>query len=175
MQNNIFSNGLSAPFSSERGVKQGVVLIPLLFKYFINNLVDYLNKDNTDPVVIGDTSVNILLYADDIVLLSQSKEGLQNSLNILHDFCYAWKLNFNTHKSKIMVFNSNGKTYLNQFTYNNVDIVTVANYCYLRMVLKFNGNLNLAINTLMEKARKAYFKIKKTIGLNNFWKNYLIP
>jgi hypothetical protein len=31
------------------------------------------------------------------------------------------------------------------------------------MVLKFNGNFNLAINTLMEKARKAYFEIKKTI------------
>ena len=91
-------NGLSAPFSSERGVKQGDVLRPLLFHYFINNLVDDLNKDNTDPVVIGDTSVNILLYADDIVLLSQSKEGLQNSLNILHDFCYTWKLKVNTDK-----------------------------------------------------------------------------
>ena len=66
-----------------------------------------------------------------------------------------------------MVFNSNGKTYLNQFTYNIVDIETVENYCYLGMVLKFNGNFNMAINTLMEKARKAYFKIKKTIGLNN--------
>ena len=66
-----------------------------------------------------------------------------------------------------MVFNSNGKTYLNQFTYNNVDLETVANYCYLGMVLEFNGNFNLAINTLMEKTRKAYFKIKKTIGLNN--------
>jgi hypothetical protein len=77
-----FSNGLSASFSSERGVKQGNVLRTLLFNYFINNLVDDLNKDNTDPVVIGDTSVNILLYADDIVLLSQSKEELQNSLNI---------------------------------------------------------------------------------------------
>jgi small nuclear ribonucleoprotein (snRNP)-like protein len=99
--------------------------------------------------------------------LSQIKEGLQNSLNILHDFCYAWKLKVNTDKSKIMVFNSNGKTYLNQFTYNNVDLETVANYCYLGMVLKFNGNFNLAINTLMEKARKANFKIKKTIGLNN--------
>ena len=57
--------------------------------------------------------------------------------------------------------------HLSQFTYNNVDLETVANYCYLGMVLKFNGNFNLAINTLMEKARKVYFKIKKTIGLNN--------
>jgi hypothetical protein len=60
--------------------------------------------------------------------LLQSKEGLQNSLDILHDFCYTWKLKVNTDKSKIMVFNSNGKTYLNQFTYNNVDLETVANY-----------------------------------------------
>jgi hypothetical protein len=61
-----------------------------------------------------------------------------------------------------MVFNSNGKTYLSQFTYNNVDLETVANYCYLGIVLKFNGNFNLAINILMEKARKLYFRIKKT-------------
>jgi hypothetical protein len=34
-------------------------------------------------------------------------------------------------------------------------------------MLKCNGNFNVAISLLMEKARKAYFKIKKTIGLNN--------
>ena len=33
--------------------------------------------------------------------------------------------------------------------------------------MKYNGNFQLAISTLMGKARKAYFKIKKTIGLNN--------
>jgi hypothetical protein len=36
-------------------------------------------------------------------------------------------------------------------------------------MLKCNGNFNVAVSLLMEKARKAYrgFKIKKTIGLNN--------
>jgi hypothetical protein len=33
-------------------------------------------------------------------------------------------------------------------------------------MLKCNGNFNVAVSLLMEKARKAYFKIKKTIGLN---------
>ena len=37
-------------------------------------------------------------------------------------------------------------------------------------MLKCNGNFNVAVSLLMEKARKAYFKIKKTIGLNNPWK-----
>jgi hypothetical protein len=34
-------------------------------------------------------------------------------------------------------------------------------------MLKCNGSFNLAMSTLAEKARKAYFKIKKTISLNN--------
>ena len=34
-------------------------------------------------------------------------------------------------------------------------------------MLKCNGNFNVAVSLLMEKARNAYFKIKKTIGLYN--------
>jgi hypothetical protein len=33
--------------------------------------------------------------------------------------------------------------------------------------MRYNGSFNLAISTLMEKARTAYFKIKKTVSLNN--------
>jgi hypothetical protein len=46
-------------------------------------------------------------------------------------------------------------------------IETVNSYCYLGIVLKCNGSFNLAMSTLAEKARKAYFKIKKTIDLYN--------
>jgi hypothetical protein len=34
-------------------------------------------------------------------------------------------------------------------------------------MLKCYGNFNVAVSLLMEKSRKAYFKMKKTIGLNN--------
>ena len=59
------------------------VLKPTLF-----NLV----TGNCDPVRSGDLSVNCLLYADDFVLLSESKSGLQFSLNILSTYCSNWKL-----------------------------------------------------------------------------------
>ena len=162
-----FKDGLSSIFPSERGVKQGDVLSPLLFNFFVNNIVDTLNHNNNDPIVIGDTTISILLYADDIVLLSQSKDGLQKSLDVLYDFCSTWKLQVNTDKSKILVFNSNGKTFINQFRYDNSYLETVKQYCYLGIILKFNGCFNSAIDSLMEKARKAYFKIKKTLGINN--------
>ena len=153
--------------SSERGVKQGDVLSPLLFNFFINDIVIHLNQPNLDPVVIDNSSINILLYADDIVLLSESQPGLQNCLDNLHSYCESWKLEVNTNKSKVLVFNSNGKTFNNAFNYNNTNIETVAEYNYLGITMKYNGFFNAAIDVLVDKARKAYFKIKKTIGLNN--------
>ncbi len=54
------------------------------------------------------TSIHCLVYADDLVLLSESPEGLQSSLNILKYFCFSWKLEVNRDKSKVIVFNSNG-------------------------------------------------------------------
>ena len=122
---------------------------------------------NCEPVRVGDLSVNCLLYADDIVLLSESKSGLQSSLNILGTYCSNWKLQVNVKNSKVLIFNSNGKTHVNEFSYNNNIIQTVSKYCYLGVMLKCNGNFNVAVYLLMENARKAYFKIKKTIELNN--------
>ncbi|CAG2188155.1 unnamed protein product [Mytilus edulis] len=162
-----FQNGLSEEFVSNRGVKQGDVLSPLLFNLYINNLVKSLQDANTDPIVIGDTTINSLLFADDIVLLSNSEKGLQTALNVLSDFCKCWKLEVNINKSKVIIFNSNGKTHNNFFRYNNEFLETVKSYCYLGMTLQHTGNLNLCSSLLVEKGRKALFKIKKTIGLNN--------
>ena len=53
--------------------------------------------------------VNCLMYADDIVLLSNSKEGLQNSLFNLKEFCDSWNLKINIEKTKIIIFNRSGK------------------------------------------------------------------
>jgi hypothetical protein len=52
----------------------------LFFLIFIDDIVKDLVTGNCDPVRIGDLSVNCLLYADDIVLLLESKSGLQSSL-----------------------------------------------------------------------------------------------
>lgn len=76
------------------------------------------------------------------------------------------QLQVNVEKSKVLIFNSNGKSCIDEFTYNGNLLQTVSKYCYLGLTLKCNGSFNLATTVLMEKARKAYFKIKKTIGLD---------
>ena len=44
-----------------------------------------------------------LLYADDMVLLATSAEGLQRQLDLLQQFCQQWGLTVNTVKTKLML------------------------------------------------------------------------
>jgi hypothetical protein len=49
---------------SARGVLQGDVLIPLIFNIFINGIVETLQDENSDPVLIGNTSIKTLLWGN---------------------------------------------------------------------------------------------------------------
>ncbi len=56
--------------------KKGDSLSPTMFGIFINANVEDVKSVNTDIEIDGH-NICILLYADDIVLLSDTKEGLQ--------------------------------------------------------------------------------------------------
>ena len=53
------------------------------------------------PVTAYDIQINCLLYADDMVLLSESQSGLQMCLNKLNSYCQKWKLTVKTEKAKL--------------------------------------------------------------------------
>ena len=48
--------------------------------------------------------ISALMFADDLILLSTSKTGLQNSLNVLENYTKRWKLEINYKKTKCITF-----------------------------------------------------------------------
>ena len=94
--------------AKRRGVKQGCVLSPTLFSIYVNDLANDIN-DMLCGVDINGSNVAILLYADDIVLLSDSEASLLTMLNKLNDWCNKWRMTVNQAKTKIIHFRSQNK------------------------------------------------------------------
>ena len=87
-------------FGQGRGVRQGCSLSPTLFNIYINDLARELEQSAAPGIPLLDTEVKCLLFADDLVLLSPTKEGLQQHLDLLHRFCQNWALKVNLKRLK---------------------------------------------------------------------------
>ena len=83
------------------GLRQGCNLSPILLSLFINELIYYFEQHNVRGVQISPDIVEIfmLLFPDDVALISDTVVGLQNQLNLLYEFCDCWKLSVNVEKN----------------------------------------------------------------------------
>ena len=139
---------------SNLGLKQGCPLSPILFNLYIDD-INKIFQEQCDPIDFQGVKINHFLYADDLVLLSSTDEGLQSCLNNLHDFSASKDLTINIKKSKTMIFNTTGKLFKKYFTLNGKTLEPVQSFCYLGFDIKASGTVSLAINTLYDKASKA--------------------
>jgi hypothetical protein len=134
------SNGITDFFPIKVGVKQGDNLSPNLFKIFINDFPDYI-RNCPDPIQLNDKPIHCLMYADDIILLSSTAEGLQAKLDILDSYCNDWCLTVNPTKTKILVFNKAGRHLRHKFKYKACELECVQHCKYLGVYFSASGTL----------------------------------
>ena len=57
---------------------------------------------------MGNCTISVLAYADDLLLVSETKEGLQRLFNVVGDFCQFSGLKLNMGKDKTAWMQANG-------------------------------------------------------------------
>ena len=107
----------------------------------------------------------ILLYADDTIIMAETKEELQVALHAVGEYCRIWKLQVNVSKTKIIKFKKKkSKKFPNDhydFQLNNEKVEVVDNYVYLGTTISYNGKYKEAIRKQVLQAQRALFAIKR--------------
>lgn len=84
----IVNGSRSAPVPNLRGLLQGSTLSPMLFNFFLDELLELLKHRDAPKLLTEGVRTNALAFADDLNLHARSKEDLQ----ILLDLAEAWSI-----------------------------------------------------------------------------------
>ena len=109
--------------------------------------------------------LNSIIWADDILILSDSVEGLNLKLETLNLYCHENVLKINTEKTKCMTFNKTGRIIRRNFFLGDTKLENVRSYKYLGLVFTPSGELKTALDDLRSRALKAYMCLKHKMGI----------
>ena len=190
--NNLYNNNIinikidqkkSNPIRICRGVKQGDPLSPILFNSVMDYCVDCLVEE--DAINIGLANVSHLAFADDIVVFSDTTEGLQRQVNLLSARFKQCGLSVNPSKCKTLnivvnqkrgVWACESRPFLNIGLENIGALQVLDTYKYLGIetgILKpNNGPIYCNFNNNLAKLDRAPLKPHQKVEL---CRDYLIP
>ena len=164
-------DGCTEFFPCTAGVKQGCpaspLLFPLLFGLYLDALEGYLVGQGTelhgalDGPSLAEQVILLLLFADDLVLVSQAECGLQSQLNALHAFCGNRGLTVNLAKTKAVVFNQ--RTHKTNLVFSGQAVEQVDRCKYLGVVMHQNGSFTCDVESLQNAAHRALFALRRAV------------
>ena len=168
-------NACSSSFCVSNGTRQGGVLSPYLFTRYIRELIGEISCSNVGCKISGHV-INILVYADDIVLIAPSWRALQKLLTILYNHAAAIDMSCNINKTVAMVFAPKNRQMVvcAEFPLLNIGnsfIQYVSNFKYLGHIITHNllddddvhrevCNMYVRTNMLIRKFHKCSLHVK---------------
>ena len=161
----VTDDGKSCAFKTTQGLKQGDNMSPKLFNLFIMDIL-YIFSTQCDPPYLQGAPVYVLMFADDLLLLSLSQTGLQVAMDKLHQYCTEWGMEVNVDKTKAMkIRRPHVGTGLDtpKLQYDGEGIDWVKSFTYLGVEVKEDGFFQSKNAPIRRKATQAQGSLYKMI------------
>ena len=142
----------SDSFNVEQGMAQGCSLSLILFSVFINHLLKEVEQVELGIQLSSGKTIGVMLFVDDFVGVSDSKESVQKLIDVVYSYCNKWRLRANVIKSAVMVFSKyavNGCWKCGEHS-----LPKVSSYSYLGIDFSSKGAWDMHIKKLLENGRK---------------------
>ena len=149
-----------------RGLKQGDSCSPVLFSLLTNELANEIVLEGKHGITLPPDILQILimLFADDVVLLSNTIVGLQQQLNVLRDTAKRLHLVVNFEKSQVVIFRNGGYIAAREkWFYDGMKLKIVNHYKYLGITFSTGLTFSYALKDMSDRARKGVLGILRLL------------
>ena len=145
-------------FKVKSGVRQGCVMSAVLF----NIVIDWVMKKTMERPTRGIrwtmfSFLEDIDFADDVALLSHTRQDLQENISKLNDISHKLGLKINNNKSKMMVINQRNPV---SIYIDHEKLQTTDTFTYLGSIICEDGGTDVDIKNRINKARRAFFRLK---------------
>ena len=161
--------GLSEVIKVSRGLRQGCNLSPLLFDIYINDILNGCESLGVRLIGLNNHSREAgLLFADDLVLISNTRTSLQAALELLQTWADTNEMRFGVGKCGIMGFGTGANELLQtdptRFRLHGAPVPIVDSYTYLGVPFQSPIDLTAMAVTRAEKGRRVLNTMRGVLG-----------
>ena len=136
-----------------------------MFGLYVDGLERHLlETDDIDAPTLRGVLVPLLLYADDLMLMSTTAAGLQKQLDALASFCDQCQLTVNLSTTKIVVFEAQ-HSHVADLMLNGAVVERVESYKYLGFTFHATKDMSFGTGILVVAAKKAMFAMRRRCAL----------
>ena len=143
----------------KRGVRQGCIMSPSLFKLYTECI--FKNIEGMPGINISGTMINNLRYADDTVLLANNEQDLQTIVDAIHHHSMEFGLDMNVKKTKTMVISRKVDIPRVNISVNNTVLEQVSEFRYLGQNLYEDGKNHEEIRRRIGMAKTKFNQMRK--------------
>ena len=149
------------PFRVSVGLRQGCSLSPILFLIYMDRIVK--RSESCGGVKIGECTVQRLLFADDLMLLDSTQNGLQQALDRFSSACSVARMKISTTKTETMCLSRQPKQCSLQI--DGEPLKQSEKFMYLGVSFTSDGRQNSELDIRIGKASAVMRQLHQSVVL----------